>query len=138
MPTSTSKKFELSRRTLLRGMVAGSAVGIGLPALDVMLNSQGTAFAAGEAFPKRFGVWFQGCGVTGKDKQTALDAFFPKATGPAWEPSRLMMPLVPYRDYMTIVGGTQWGIAESTPHHTTSTGRFTTPLTRAARATPTI
>ena len=119
-----SKKFQLSRRTMLRGMVAGSAVSIGMPALEAMLNSHGTAFAAGETFPKRFGVWFQGCGITGKDKQTAIDAFFPKATGPAWEPSRLMMPLVPYRDYMTIVGGTQWGIAEGTPHHTSRTSQL--------------
>jgi hypothetical protein len=119
-----AKTFKLGRRTVLRGAALGSAVRIGLPALEAMLDSHGTAYAAGAPFPKRFGVWWYGCGISGKDKQLGIDAFFPKATGPNWEPSRLMMPLAPYRDYMTIVGGTQWSIAESTPHHTSRTSQL--------------
>jgi hypothetical protein len=120
----SKSKLVLDRRTVLRGMVAGSAVRIGLPVLGAMLNSHGTAFAAGQAFPRRFGVWFYGCGLTGKNKQAAIDNFFPKAPGPTWEPTRLLMPLAPHKQYVTVVGGTEWGIAENTPHHTSRTSQL--------------
>ena len=45
MPTK-----RLSRRTVLRGALAtGAAVSVPLPILDIMLNGNGTAFAAGSA-----------------------------------------------------------------------------------------
>ena len=41
-------KFKLSRRHMLRGMMGGTAVAVGLPMLEAMLNSNGTALAGGE------------------------------------------------------------------------------------------
>ena len=53
----------LSRRTFLRGFAGSAAVTVGLPVLDAMLNGHGTAFAQGQPFPRRFGIWFFGNGV---------------------------------------------------------------------------
>ena len=57
----------LSRRTFLRGIgVSGSVLRIGIPALDAMFNSSGTAYAAPgapAAIPKRFVFWFNGNGI---------------------------------------------------------------------------
>ena len=56
----------LSRRTFLRGLgVAGAAVRVGLPALDAMFNTNGTAYAAAtprvasQAVESRFVLWFK-------------------------------------------------------------------------------
>jgi hypothetical protein len=114
---------KLSRRTMLRGMGGAGAVSIALPPLEAMLNAHGTAYAAAP-FPKRFGVWYYGCGITARDAQLAIDSFFPKTPGPlpaAWEPPRLLVPLAASKDYLTVVGGTQWTIAENTPHHVSRT-----------------
>ena len=60
----TPRKHPISRRTMIRGMLAGSAVSVGLPFLDCMLNESGTALAAGAPLPVRFGTWFWGLGHT--------------------------------------------------------------------------
>lgn len=57
-------KNQLSRRAVLRGTLAGSAISVGLPFLDSMLNESGTALAAGAPLPVRFGTWFWGLGHT--------------------------------------------------------------------------
>ena len=46
----------LTRRRMLRGMMAGSAVSVGLPLLDIFLNGNGNAMADGSAMPIRFGT----------------------------------------------------------------------------------
>jgi hypothetical protein len=51
------------RRTILRGILQGTALSVGLPVLDVMLNGNGTALASGAPLPLRFGTWFWGCGM---------------------------------------------------------------------------
>ena len=56
-------KRTLDRRTVLRGMIGGTAVAIGLPLLEIFLNDHGTALADGGALPVRFGTWFWGCGM---------------------------------------------------------------------------
>jgi hypothetical protein len=54
----------MHRRSVLRGMMGGAAISVGLPILDCFLNTNGTAFAAtGQALPVRFGTWFWGCGL---------------------------------------------------------------------------
>jgi hypothetical protein len=111
----------LSRRTMLRGAGVAGLVRVALPPLEAMLDGNGTAYAAGPAFPKRFGVWYYGCGITGRSAQLAVDNFFPKTPGPTWDPPRLLVPLAPYKDYVTVVGGTQWAISENTPHHVSRT-----------------
>jgi len=64
-----------SRRRILRGMLAGSAVSVSLPFLDCLLNENGTALAATNApLPTRFGTWFWGLGMN-------KPVFVPKTIG---------------------------------------------------------
>jgi hypothetical protein len=63
----------LSRRRLLRGLIAGAPVGLALPCLDAMLNGRGDALADGTPLPTRFGVWFYGTG--------AFDRWWPEPIG---------------------------------------------------------
>lgn len=54
----------LHRRAVLRGVLAGGAsVAVGLPLLEIMLSSHGTALAGGQALPIRIATWFFGNGV---------------------------------------------------------------------------
>lgn len=59
----SAKPPVISRRTLLRGMLGGAAVSLGLPLLECFLNGNGTALAEGAPLPLRFGTWFWGCGM---------------------------------------------------------------------------
>ncbi len=53
----------LDRRTVLRGLLGGAAVTVGLPPLEAFFNSNGSAYAACGSFPKRFGLYFWGNGI---------------------------------------------------------------------------
>lgn len=56
---------KLTRRSMLRGVLGGATVYLGLPILDCHLNSSGTAFADTNApLPIRFGTWYWGMGQT--------------------------------------------------------------------------
>lgn len=55
----------VTRRSVLRGVLGGSTVGVALPFLDCFLNESGTALAAtGAPIPVRFGTWYWGLGHT--------------------------------------------------------------------------
>ena len=71
------RNHTIKRRTLLRGLLGGTAVSVGLPTLEAMLNGNGTALAQGAALPQRLGVFFWGNGVR-------LKFWNPAATGPGW------------------------------------------------------
>lgn len=74
MPPNT-----ITRRRLLRGMMQGATVGVGLPLLDVFLNDNGTALADGSPLPVCFGTWFWGLGLSPgqwEPKQTGADFQF--------------------------------------------------------------
>ena len=88
----------LGRRTVLRGMVGATAVSLGLPLLEAMLDAHGTALAGGGALPQRFGVWFWGNGAH-------PGAWAPAAQGKAWEPSALLQGIAPVKDYVNVVSG---------------------------------
>jgi len=53
---------KFGRRKLLRGMLNGAAVSVGVPLLDCFLDNNGTALASGAPIPFRFGTWFWGLG----------------------------------------------------------------------------
>ena len=68
-------KIRVSRRTFLRGIgAAGALVRVGLPPLEAMFNSSGTAYAAETAtgrivqspIASRFVLWFNGNGIPEK------------------------------------------------------------------------
>lgn len=64
----------INRRRVLRGMLAGSAVTVGIPLLDGFLDGNGQAFANGQPLPVRFGTWFWGLGMNSS-------VFIPKKVG---------------------------------------------------------
>jgi hypothetical protein len=53
-----------NRRTLMRGMIGGSAVVVGIPTLDMFLNENGNAYADGAKIPVRLGTYFWGLDLT--------------------------------------------------------------------------
>ena len=64
----------ISRRALLRGAVGSSVLSLGLPLLEPMLNSHGTALAAGTGLPKRYGLFFWGHGLPLNYRHNAVGA----------------------------------------------------------------
>ena len=64
----------ISRRALLRGAIGGSVLSLGLPLLEPMLNSHGTALAAGTGLPKRYGLFFWGHGLPLNYRHNAVGA----------------------------------------------------------------
>src|SRR5204863_8417498 len=120
--STMSKMHILNRRTMLRGLMGGGMVTVGLPALDCMLNNNGDAYAQGKAFPKRFGTWYYGVGLACGNAGGAANAFFPSATGTGWTPPRLLAPLAASKDYVTVVGGMQWPLGNAQAHHVSRTG----------------
>ena len=51
------RRNKISRRAVLRGMLGGTAVAVGLPALELFLNESGTAYAdCPGGLPTVFGV----------------------------------------------------------------------------------
>ena len=89
----------LSRRTLLRGIMGGGTIGVGLPLLDYFLDGNGQALAAtGERIPVRFGTWIWGCGFI-------PEKWIPTTVGSEYLMPEDLAPLEPYRDKMAIFSG---------------------------------
>lgn len=104
-------RFKLSRRTVLRGMLAGgAATTVGLPMLEAMLNSNGTALADGNAIPQRFVSYFFGNGFI-------LNRFVPMMTGPNYPLSEQLAPLEPVKDYCHVVTGMDNRCEKLITHH---------------------
>src|SRR6187402_3053168 len=80
---SRAMSLKLNRRSVLRGMLGGGAVYMGLPALDAFLNGNGTAFANGAKLPVRFGTYFWGLGLT--DTPTGGSRWVPTKVGLGYE-----------------------------------------------------
>ncbi len=92
-------KFKLGRRHMLRGLLGGSAVALGLPPLEAMLGTGSTARAGGE-LPMRFISFFFGNGVQ-------LRNFEPSQTGSNWQVSQQLQPFADagVKDYLTLCTG---------------------------------
>jgi len=97
---SLLKDVKVSRRFALRGALGGIGVALWLPVLDAMCNNNGTAFAAGQALPTSFGIWFWGNGIH-------PDVWTPSAegTGNAWDLSPNLQDFADVKDAMTLVTG---------------------------------
>lgn len=85
----------LTRRNMLRGMLRGSAVVVGLPLLDLFLNGHGEALANGAPIPTRFGTWFWGCGVNSA-------RWFPSQLGKGYDLKPELAPIAPFKDKVSI------------------------------------
>lgn len=108
----------LSRRTFLRGVLAGAGATVALPILESMLDSHGTAYAGGGELPGRFGVWFWGNGIR-------PERWVPSATGSGnWTLSDELMPFTNIKPWLSVVSGCE--IKTGThPHHSGMTGILT-------------
>ena len=57
-------KFQLSRRTFLRGVLGGTTASLALPPLEAMFDVNGVLYARDNMpIPKRFGIFFWGNGI---------------------------------------------------------------------------
>jgi len=82
-------------------MMAGTAVTVGLPILDLQLDTNGEAFAAtGSRIPPRFGTWFWGLGLNEGEWQ-------PKDAGTNYELSRQLVALKQHQKKMNLYSGGQ-------------------------------
>jgi hypothetical protein len=96
---------------MLRGLLGGAAVAVGLPLLDLFVNKNGDAMADGSAFPCRFGLFFWGNGMIPAQ-------WVPSATGQGaeWELSDQLSPLAPMKDMLSVVTGTNVRVPNVIPH----------------------
>ncbi|HME40844.1 MAG TPA: DUF1552 domain-containing protein [Steroidobacteraceae bacterium] len=87
---------KLTRRRVLRGMMGGAAVSVGLPFLDCFLDSNGAALAAGgTALPVCFGTWFYGCGLN-------PGRWEPRTAGPNYEFGVELRPLSAFKSKINV------------------------------------
>lgn len=96
-------RIRLDRRTMLRGLVGGAMATVGLPTLEAMLNTNGTAFADGSPLPVRFITWCFGNGVV-------LDRWVPggirtPVVGPDYPLSPELEPFANVAKYVSICSG---------------------------------
>ncbi len=87
--------LELNRRRVLRGVLNGGAVTVGLPLLNVFLNGNGNALADGKPMPVRFGTWFWGLGMS-------KSIFVPKTTGANYEITEEMEALKDVKKHFNV------------------------------------
>ena len=81
----------IGRRRVLKGLLAGGTVSVGLPVLDCMLDGNGEAFAdTGAPIPVRFATWFWGLGF-------GEGTWVPKGSGKDYELPDQMRALEPIR-----------------------------------------
>ena len=110
-------RFKLQRRTVLRGMIGGSAVALGLPLLEAMLDDTGTALAGGGDLPVRFVTFMFGNGVH-------LDRWVPATTGPGYALTEQLAPLAEVRDYCSVLSGFQHNLPGANGHANGVFGSF--------------
>jgi hypothetical protein len=132
----------LSRRNFLRGIgVGGAAIRIGLPPLETMFNSHGTAYAASAKEPagaigSRFVLWFNGNGIPEK-------YWIPAETGSGYELTPCLTPLAPFRKDIHILTGLDNPAARmpgpGNDHHRSMSGMVSgTPFTGRGAGGPSI
>ena len=102
-------KKHLPRRTFLRGV----GVTLALPLLDSMIPAQTLTRKTAAAPLPRLGFVYVPHGAI-------MDQWTPAAEGAGFEFTRILKPLEPFRDRLTIVSGTGHRAADSTAVHSLS------------------
>lgn len=111
----------LDRRTLLRGLLStGATATIGLPLLEAMLNTNGTALALDEPLLPLYVTWFFGNG-------TLPGLWRPASTGAGsgWELSHQLTPLAAHKSYLTVISGLEGKLVVSGVEHPTGSSAAT-------------
>lgn len=95
--------LRFNRRSMLRGLLGGTAVGLGLPALNAFVNGNGDAWADGAKFPVRFGTYFWGLGLT--DTPTGGSRWVPKKTGRNFDLTPELQSIGELRNKVSVFSG---------------------------------
>jgi hypothetical protein len=95
--------LRFNRRSLLRGLMGGASVCVGLPALDAFLNTNGEAWADGAKLPVRFGTYFWGLGLT--DTPHAGSRWVPKKVGRGYEATPELQSFADLRHKVSVFSG---------------------------------
>ena len=90
------------RRSLMRGLVGGAAVSVGIPALDLFLDGHGRAWANGAKLPTRFGTYFWGLGLTHTPAGTR---WVPTRTGAGWDMTPELESLKGVKEKVSVFSG---------------------------------
>lgn len=90
--------FASTRRSILRGMLGGTAVTVGLPLLDCFLDTNGTALASGAPIPVRHGSWFWGLGSN-------QARWVPKKVGADYDTPPELEAIAPVKGKVSILSG---------------------------------
>ncbi|MEL6179784.1 MAG: DUF1552 domain-containing protein [Myxococcota bacterium] len=108
----------MHRRTFLKGILGGATVAVGLPLLDIFLNTHGTALADGGLLPRRFGLFYWGNGML-------PERWIPEGTGDTWTLSEQLMPLEAMKSKISVITGTAIKTVNEIPHHSGIAGILT-------------
>ena len=92
---------QFTRRTVLRGVLGGTAVSVALPFLDCFLNEHGTALASGAPLPAVFGSWFQNLSLN-------PGRWRPDRVGMGFQNNVELKVLDPFRTRMNVISGTKY------------------------------
>lgn len=95
--------IRFDRRSLMRGLLGGAAVTVGIPALDVFLDGNGRAWADGKPMPMRFGTYFWGLGLT--DTPAGGSRWVPTKTGLGYESTPELASFADLRHKVSVFSG---------------------------------
>ena len=112
-----SRYTQWNRRSLLRGLMGGSLVTVGLPALEIFGGRRANA-TCDNGFPRRFGVFFWGNG-------NRPEHWTPTGEGDDWSLSTALEALAPIKDKVTPVSGMSIKVENISPHWSGAAGLLT-------------
>ncbi len=92
-----------NRRSVMRGLLGGAGICVGIPVLDQFLNNNGTAYAQGAKLPVRFGTYFWGLGLT--DTPAGGTRWVPTRTGVGYEITPELESLKKVQDKVSVFSG---------------------------------
>ena len=95
--------MRFNRRSMLRGLMGGAAVCVGVPTLDAFLNGNGEAWADGAKLPVRFGTYFWGLGLT--DTAAGGSRWVPKKVGVGYEETPELASISALRHKVSVFSG---------------------------------
>lgn len=110
------KRHHFSRRRMLRGMFAGSAITVGLPWLETLVSPTKRAWASADGlFPKRFGIFYWGNG-------NRPERWTPIGEGTGYALSDELAPLAGLEDKLTVISGMSIKVPNTIPHWSGAAG----------------